>query len=1146
MRSSSDPMPPLHAHSLPPTFSTGKLLHHLAIWLIAAALGLAVWGQVFELVAADRDRTLADTERNVANLARVSQEYVERTFANIDATLRLAQSQYQDRGGKLDLDAMGRWGLLDRRILMQIALIDAHGQLRQSNLPWRGRIDLSDREHFKVHVDGKPDALFISHPVLGRASGKWSIQISRRITGKRGEFQGVIVASLDPSYFTHFFGDLQLGEHGVASLFGHDGWVLARRVGDQEQFEGDLSSSPALAMLARGDQTGTYISPGVLDGTERLLHFRALHSYPLLIAIGADTQEALAGHSQTRTNLVNQAAIASVFLFLVALLASWYVTDRRRYSQKQAQTLALMEELTSRVPGMVYQYLLRPDASSCFPFASEGIRSIYQLSPQEVAQDDSPVSARIHPDDLALLQASIQDSARTLALWRHDYRVRWEDGTVHWLSGQAAPQQLADGSVLWHGFISDITERRQAAQELVILSAAVEQLPVSIVISDLQGVILYVNPTFEQVSGYSKADALGQHARFLASATQPKEQDVAMWETLLAGKIWSGEFHNQRKDGTLFWEQSTITPVYDAHGVVIRYLAIKEDITQRKAAETQLRIAATAFESHEGMFVADHTSVILRVNQAFTQITGYSADEAIGKTPALLRSGRHGAAFYATMRTAIETQGAWQGEIWNRRKNGEVFPEWLTITAVTDEQGVVTHYVSTLTDITARKAAEDQIRNLAFYDPLTGLPNRRLLIDRLHQAVAASVRNQRNGAMLFIDLDNFKTINDTLGHDQGDVLLCQVAERLKECVREGDTVARLGGDEFVVMLQDLSDKREEAANQTEAVGEKILDALRQPFALLQHTHHSSASLGMTLFNAGSDSVEELLKRADLALYQAKDAGRNTLRFFDPEMQAAISARAELEADLRQCLVQQQLRLYYQPQVDQSGCLNGVEALVRWQHPRLGMVSPADFIPLAEDTRLILPLGQWVLDTACQQLKAWAAQPQTAHLTLAINVSALQFRTEHFVADVLATVARTGAPAQRLKLELTESMLVKDVEDTIAKMLLLKARGVGFSLDDFGTGYSSLSYLKRLPLDQLKIDQSFLYEALSNPKDAAIVRATVALGKSLGLMVIAEGVETQAQRDFLIAQGCHHFQGYLFGLPAPVEALDGFFAPSLSG
>ncbi len=560
-------------------------------------------------------------------------------------------------------------------------------------------------------------------------------------------------------------------------------------------------------------------------------------------------------------------------------------------------------------------------------------------------------------------------------------------------------------------------------------------------------------------------------------------------------------------------------------------------LRETQKAREDLRIAATAFESQEGMFITNASSVILRVNRAFTDITGYSAEEAVGQTPGLLKSGHHDADFYAAMWENVRLTGKWQGEVWNRRKNGEVYPEWLTITSVKDAAGNVTHYAATLNDITLRKLAEDEIRQLAFYDPLTQRPNRRLLMDRLQQALASSARSKLNGALLFIDLDNFKTLNDTLGHDVGDILLKQVAQRLADCVREGDTVSRLGGDEFVVMLEDLGGSPEEAANLAETIGEKIITVLNQPYRLNSHEHHSTPSIGVTLFGEQGETVDDLLKRADLAMYQAKAAGRNTLRFFDPDMQAAVTFRAAMEADLRHGLRQDEFFLHYQPQVDGDGRITGAEALVRWHHSRHGLVAPAEFIPLAEETGLILPLGYWVLESACARLVAWAGQPEMAALTLAVNVSARQFRQPDFVDQVMAVLEHTGANPQKLKLELTESLLLDNVEDIIAKMAALKAEGVGFALDDFGTGYSSLSYLKRLPLDQLKIDRSFVQDVLSDPNDAAIARTIVALAQSLGLEVIAEGVETEAQRAFLASQGCHAYQGYLFSRALVLEAFE---------
>jgi diguanylate cyclase (GGDEF)-like protein/PAS domain S-box-containing protein len=459
-------------------------------------------------------------------------------------------------------------------------------------------------------------------------------------------------------------------------------------------------------------------------------------------------------------------------------------------------------------------------------------------------------------------------------------------------------------------------------------------------------------------------------------------------------------------------------------------VCIYQDVTEERKAQMDQRIAATAFESQEGMSVTDANGTYLRINKAFTKITGYNSAEVIGKSPNILKSGRHDASFYATIWESIHNTGAWEGEIWNRRKNGEIYPEHLTITAVKNSDKVVTNYVSTLTDITLTKAAEDEIKNLAFYDPLTRLPNRRLLLDRLRHALASIVRSGRSGALLFIDLDNFKSLNDTHGHAIGDLLLKQVAIRLGSCVREGDTVARLGGDEFVVMLEELSKDTLEAGEQTELVGNKILISLNQPYQLASHEHHSTPSIGVTLFNDNYQSIDELMKQADIAMYQSKKAGRNTLHFFDPKMQEIIDTRATLERELRDALTKNQFQLHFQLQVGyikENGNHRplGAEALIRWIHPDRGVISPAEFIPLAEESGLIIPIGQWVLNTACAQIKEWAKGAVTQNLHLAVNVSAKQFRQASFVRQVKETVQRHGINPKLLKLELTESMLLED-------------------------------------------------------------------------------------------------------------------------
>jgi diguanylate cyclase (GGDEF)-like protein len=460
---------------------------------------------------------------------------------------------------------------------------------------------------------------------------------------------------------------------------------------------------------------------------------------------------------------------------------------------------------------------------------------------------------------------------------------------------------------------------------------------------------------------------------------------------------------------------------------------------------------------------------------------------------------------------------------------------WLRIgQRKTSEGGLVGVY----TDITTAKAASDKINNLAFYDHLTKLPNRRLLLDRLNQALATSARNGQYGALLFFDLDHFKTINDTLGHETGDLLLQHIATRLTGGVRESDTVSRFGGDEFVVLLGDLSPQAFEAAAQTQHIAEKILLSLNQPYQLNTHTYRSTTSIGATVFSGHKEkTAEELLSQADTAMYQSKVTGRNTLTFFDPAMQEAIIARVAMEKELGNAIKENQFQLYYQIQVGSAGQALGAEALIRWLHPEQGIISPFDFIPLAEETGLIIPIGQWVLDTACAQLKAWQSNPRTQDLILAVNVSAKQLHQKNFVQQVKATVQRHDINPARLKLELTESMLIVNISDMISKMDVLSKIGIRFSLDDFGTGYSSLQYLKKLPITQLKIDQSFVRDLIEDPSDRAIVRTIITMAHNLEIQVIAEGVETVEQRDYLFNNGCMYYQGYLFSKPVPIEEFE---------
>lgn len=563
----------------------------------------------------------------------------------------------------------------------------------------------------------------------------------------------------------------------------------------------------------------------------------------------------------------------------------------------------------------------------------------------------------------------------------------------------------------------------------------------------------------------------------------------------------------------------------------------------RLKAETKLR------ESEERYRTAFHTSpdainitrlsdgMFLDVNDGFTRLVGWTREEVIGRTSRDINIWRHNEDRQKLVSALLRDGLLENMEADFVAKDGKISTALMSAHTMTVEG--VPCILSVTRDMTAYRAAEEQIRSLAFTDLLTGLPNRTMLIIRLQQALIACSRTQHQGALLLLNLDNFKILNDAFGHDHSDRLLQQVALRLSACAREADVVARLGGDVFVVLLENLGKSPPEATCEAQAIGEKILFALNQPHQIDGTDHHCTGSLGITLFSHQDEDAAEPLKRAELAMYEAKSVGRNTLRFFKDQMQDVASARVALEAALHEALNNHQFHLHYQAQVSDARRIVGAEVLLRWQDPRRGLVSPAEFIPLAEETGLILPIGKWVLENACQQLAQWARQPHMAHLTAAVNVSARQIHQDDFVEQVLTVLAQTGAKANRLKLELTETMLVADVEDVIAKMLLLRAKGVGFSLDDFGTGYSSLSYLKRLPLDQLKIDRGFVRDILMDANDAAIAKMIVALANSLGLTVIAEGVETEAQRDFLASLGCYNYQGYLFSRPLPLPEFEAY-------
>ena len=583
-----------------------------------------------------------------------------------------------------------------------------------------------------------------------------------------------------------------------------------------------------------------------------------------------------------------------------------------------------------------------------------------------------------------------------------------------------------------------------------------------------------------------------------------------------------------------------------AGGLALRYL---DRLSQARMAIAQSKATLDqALESMvSGFMLLDRDNRVVQWNSQFEQIYPWLKDVMAPLVPfrrVMEETSRH-----HLPRGTHDERMRWVEQRLLKQKQLEApheqsLPSGRTI-QITERPTPDGGLVITYHDVTALRQASAEIESLAFYDPLTNLPNRRLLMDRMQQAIAASVRSAQYGALLFLDLDHFKTLNDTQGHEVGDMLLRQVAQRLKTCVRREDTVARLGGDEFVVMLHELSASSDEAAAYARRVGEKILRKLNVPYTLGGISHHSTPSIGATLMGGALEPTVDLLKQADIAMYQVKSQGRNALCFFDPQMQIAISARAQLEGDLQTALTGRQFVLHYQPQFHLDGRIVGAEALIRWNHPERGLIAPGAFISVAEESELIVPMGHWVLRTACEQLAAWANDARYRHVQLSVNVSARQFRQRDFVARVVEVLRETGARPHLLKLELTESLVLDNVDDTVAKMGMLKTKGVRFSVDDFGTGYSSLAYLTRLPLDQLKIDQSFVHNLGVRHTDDVIVQTIIGMARNLELDVIAEGVETQAQKDFLALHGCLLFQGYLMGRPTPVAALEALLDSSVA-
>ncbi|MDO9012693.1 MAG: PAS domain S-box protein [Gallionella sp.] len=756
------------------------------------------------------------------------------------------------------------------------------------------------------------------------------------------------------------------------------------------------------------------------------------------------------------------------------------ISERKKLEASCAESRNLLQTIIDTAPVRIFWKDKASRYLGCNPaFALDaGVSAPADI----IDQEDDELSWKAQAELYRMDDKQVMDSGEPKLLY--DEPSTTPEGKTVWLRTSKVPLRNRVNEIVGMlGVYQDVTELKQAESVLraneAKYRAIIDATPIPLVLDDAKGNITYLNQAFIQKFGYTLDEIPTLDAWWPRAYPdlQYRQWVIESWYEHMAEARRSNEdfipleLNIRCKDGmvrTVMVGAASLENGFDSTHLVVLY-----DITERKQAEVDLRIAAATFETQDAILITDANSNIIRVNRAFTEITGYSAAEVLGKNPRIMSSGQHSRAFYIEMWQQLLYNGAWAGEIWDKRKNGEIYPKWMSVTAIKDEQQETTHYVAIFSDITARKRAEEETHKLAFYDVLTRLPNRRLLLDRMRAALVASARRSDYGALLFIDMDRFKLINDTLGHDYGDLLLIEVGARIKSCVREMDTVARYGGDEFIVLIEGVSNAPDHTLRKVALLAEKIRATLALPYKLNEHEHQSSPSIGISLFHGNDEVLEILIEHADMAMYQAKNSGRNTVRFFDPAMQRNVSLHNALQEDMHHILARQQLQLHYQVQVDKRNRPLGAEAFLRWNHPEHGVILAEQFISIAEESALIIEIDRWVLKTACQQLALWSRNDKTADLTLTINISAKQFSQADFVDQIAEMLNLHQADPARLKLELSERLVLADSKSLIEKIYALKNIGVRLSMDNFGAVFSSLSYLKQLSSDQLKINQKIV-------------------------------------------------------------------------
>jgi len=1134
-------------------FSTLLVLGIVFIGGFAIALGGLSLYESYE----QHQKRAALTSQNIAQLvAEKLQGDLEKIDLSLLGVADEVHRQIATRGA-IDGPALDRFlERLQTRLpeIDSLRVADAQGTVRYGvGLPASSAVNVADREYFLRQRDSTKDGLVVAKPVVTRIDRIMAIPVSHRLAGPDGAFAGVVYANISIAHINKTFADIDVGRSGSVALRNEDLALVARHpMLDSKLSEiGTKVFFPEVkALMLAGQKTGTVISRYPADNIERTVSFLKVHGYPFYVLIGLASAEYLA---EWRIEAVKTSA-AVVFFLLITMSSGWWI--RRSWRQQRAQQRILAEQArrisedvialeqaslkTKKLAQAVEQspaIVVITDVKGSIEYVNPKFTEVTGYTSDEaLGQNPRILKAGLTPPEVYReLWATVLAGRQ----WHGELLNRKKSGELIWENTWISPLTGEDGGI--SHFITvkeDITRRKEVEAKMRMLSLALEHSPASVVITDRNGAIEYVNPKFTEVSGYASAEAIGKNPRILSSGLTPAETYRELWARISSGNEWSGEVLNRNKKGELFWESERIAPITDHQGEITHFVALKQDISKRRQAEAALHLSNSAIEaSSNGIIVMDAQSAnrpIVYANPAFGQMTGYDQADFLGKDICRLLGCQEEAALSDYLSSALHQGERRCSVVPSRRKDGTPFWNEFTITVVRNAEESVSHYVGVLSDVTGRIEYEEQLAHQATHDDLTGLPNRSLLMDRIEQAIANAHRYGHSAAVLLVDLDHFKYINDSLGHAAGDQVVQEVAKRLSSCAREGDTVARMGGDEFVLVLNHVEDEQDVAR-----VLERIVDSNSEPMLIEGRKLHVTSSLGVSLFPKDGDNAENLLRYADTAMYHAKVQGRDGYWFYTADMNIRMMERLTLEDNLRHAIENREFVLHYQPQVDiRTGQIVGAEALVRWQSPTLGMIPPGKFIPLAEETGLIIPIGDWVLKSACEQLKRWQVAGLTG-IRVAVNISALQFRQKLFTDRVRTLLDESQLDAANLELEITESMLMHDVEDAIAILRGLKAMDLHLSLDDFGTGYSSLSYLKRFPIDVLKLDQSFVRDILVDSDDATIAKTVITLGHNLNLKVVAEGVETAEQCSFLEKHDCDLVQGYYFSRPLPVDAFEQF-------